>query len=88
MVEFLSFPLLSHLSSLSKLEESMGCVEEAGLQQQDKGNPLVVRLVFHLKSETLVHVPFLLRTSSFLASNCPTPECIERSAISGNCLKL
>ena len=58
MVEFLSFPLLSHLSSFSQLEESMGCVEEAGLQQQDKGNPLVVRLVFHLKVKRYTMFPF------------------------------
>ena len=51
MDEFLSFPLLSHLSSLSKLEESMGCVEEAGLEKEDEGNPLVVGLVLNLTSQ-------------------------------------
>ena len=39
---------LLYLSSFGQFEESMGRVEEARLEEEDKGNPLVVGLVLHL----------------------------------------
>ena len=36
------------LASLGQLEEGVRGVEDAGLQEQHEGHPLVVRLVLHL----------------------------------------
>ena len=43
-----------YLSPFRELEESMWCVEEAGLKEEDEGNPLVVGLVYHLYGQLLV----------------------------------
>ena len=42
---------LLYLPSFGQFEESMGRVEEARLEEEDKGNPLVVGLVLHLRSQ-------------------------------------
>ena len=39
---------LLHLSPFRQFEEGVGRVEEAGLEEEDKGNPLVVRFVLNL----------------------------------------
>ena len=46
---YLYFPL--YLPSFGQFEESMGRVEEARLEEEDKGNPLVVGLVLHLDGQ-------------------------------------
>ena len=42
---------LIYLSPFRQFEEGMGCVEEAGLEKEDEGNPLVVGLVLNLTSQ-------------------------------------
>ena len=48
------FPLVEtrddprYLPALHQLEQHVGDVEEAGLKEEDEGDPLVVRLVLHL----------------------------------------
>ena len=37
-----------HLPALHQLEQHVGEVEEAGLEEEDEGDPLVVGLVLHL----------------------------------------
>ena len=50
----LPFPLVEtrddprHLPALHQLEQHVGEVEEAGLEEEDEGDPLVVGLVLHL----------------------------------------
>ena len=39
-----------YLPLLGKFEEDVGGMEEASLEEEDEGNPLVVRLVLNLKS--------------------------------------
>ena len=46
----------SHLSALGQLEEGVGSVEEASLQEQDEGDPLVVGLVLHLHQQGFIAV--------------------------------
>ena len=40
---------LLHLSPFGQFEEGVGRVEEASLEEEDKGNPLVVGLVLNLQ---------------------------------------
>ena len=46
--KFWVYTLLLHLPLLGKFEEEVGRVEEASLEEEDEGNPLVVRLVLNL----------------------------------------
>ena len=43
-----------HLPALHQLEQHVGEVEEAGLEEEDEGDPLVVCLVLHLVSLLVV----------------------------------
>ena len=42
---------LLHLSPFGQFEEDVGRVEEASLEEEDKGNPLIVGFVLHLHDQ-------------------------------------
>ena len=42
---------LLYLPPFGQLEEGVGCVEEASLEEEDEGDPLVVGLVLHLPDQ-------------------------------------
>ena len=44
----MAFYQLLHLAALPELAQQVRGVEETGLQEENKGNPLVVGLVLHL----------------------------------------
>lgn len=45
---------LLYLPPFRQLEEGVGCVEEASLEEEDEGDPLVVGLVLHLPDQKFV----------------------------------